>query len=231
MVLVRGARGLVRGAAGHAGASLPSRAWVRTLPSINVLHGRGLATKKDGEPVSKTNTWGRVTMSLHQKDLEGKEEVYLTERAASVDPAESLLSLQQEVQEEIAAALGRTGSKLLSAMKEMQKAQDAYETQAAAFLRLKSTGRQPSFEDKHRLLLAARDFNGKLQAAENARTALIVHRQAVGFVYQNHKIVKRTYPLPDLVTRYAFRNRFFDTQEVDSVIAKDARETSSSTSS
>eukprot|EP00512_Aurantiochytrium_limacinum_P001991 CAMPEP_0171484658 /NCGR_PEP_ID=MMETSP0958-20121227/122_1 /TAXON_ID=87120 /ORGANISM="Aurantiochytrium limacinum, Strain ATCCMYA-1381" /LENGTH=191 /DNA_ID=CAMNT_0012017381 /DNA_START=166 /DNA_END=741 /DNA_ORIENTATION=+ len=176
---------------------------------------RGFATKDRGDAVSKSNTWGRVTLTLHQNDMSSTEENYLRERASSVDPAESVLSLQQEVQEEIAAALGRTGSKLTTAMKEMHIARELFEAQEDSFLAARSKGQTISFDAKRDLLIAARKFNDKLQIAEDARTALIVHRQAVGFVYQNHKIVKRAYPLPDLITRYQFRNRYFDTNEID----------------
>mmetsp|Transcript_974 Transcript_974/g.1553 ORF Transcript_974/g.1553 Transcript_974/m.1553 type:complete len:214 (+) Transcript_974:229-870(+) len=164
--------------------------------------------------VSTKNSWGRMTHKL-QADLDGKDETYLEGVKDAVDVESSLLSLQQEVQEEMAAALGRTGSQLTNAINVANEAHSEFRMVSDRYDRCVEKGQEPGVELKTELLEYARNFNRLRKCAETARIDLIVHRQAVGFSFNNYKIVLDSFPLPEAITRRVFRERYFDFDEFE----------------
>ena len=58
------------------------------------------------------------------------------------------------------------------------------------------TGVQSRSVSKEQHRIAVKEFNEVRQFAENARTELIIHRQAIGLTWRNQKIVEEEFPLP-----------------------------------
>jgi hypothetical protein len=109
-----------------------------------------------------------------------------------VDPVEaSLLTLQAEVQEEMAAALGRVGGLLTTALREMEASYRRYCHVRARFEAAAPRDKEGA-ELRSELLARAREFNRARTVAEDRRRDLIVQRQAVGFSWRNHEIVRRS---------------------------------------
>lgn len=168
-----------------------------------------------------------------QSDLDSTQEAYLGEHKRAMDPVSSLLGVQQEVQEEMAAALGRTGTTLTIAAKNT-------EALHAEFLECEERFLAADVADeelKAELLRRVRAFNEARQEADAARLDLIVHRQAVGFSFNNYKRknmhdlilkkaltvqltlanthtntptdVHKVFELPDAITRHDFSHRYY----------------------
>mmetsp|Transcript_7495 Transcript_7495/g.9784 ORF Transcript_7495/g.9784 Transcript_7495/m.9784 type:complete len:127 (+) Transcript_7495:333-713(+) len=113
---------------------------------------------------------------------------YMDEVAEKIeDPQATILQLQDEVQEEMAAALGRTGYKLLDALKQLEEAQAELNEHLA-----ESKGK----ENESQLAEFVNKYNSCREAAVSARWELLIHRQAVGFRFQNQKYVETKYPIP-----------------------------------
>lgn len=97
------------------------------------------------------------------------------------NPLDALGKLEEEIAEEIASALGKTGGKCTVYFSMLRKIQLKYEALPAAH------------KDKGE---TARLFNEVRALAREARRDLIIHRQAAGFTFQNHQIVETEFPLP-----------------------------------
>ena len=100
---------------------------------------------------------------------------------------DSIGKLEEELQEEMAYALGRTGDKLEHAYQLMQLSHERYHL---------------AVENKEELAkrqLAAETFNALRMAADTRRRDLIIQRQAVGFYWRNHQIITDHYPIPNKI--------------------------------
>jgi hypothetical protein len=100
---------------------------------------------------------------------------------------DSVGKLEEELQEEMAQALGRTGDKLEYVFKLMKLAQKSY---------------YKSIENSEELIkrqLAAETFNTLREEVDTRRRDLIIQRQAVGFYWRNHQIITDHYPIPNKI--------------------------------
>ena len=95
----------------------------------------------------------------------------------------NLALIEDEFRQEIAQALGKTESKLVACIKDVKIAEVHYASAMAIGTR----------EAK---LARIKDFNDAIDRADQARTDLIVHRQAVGFTVLNGSAVRERYPIP-----------------------------------
>ena len=106
-----------------------------------------------------------------------------------VDPVEaSIMMIQAEVKEEMAASLGRAGGRLDTALREMEISHRRY-CEIRSRFEASTPRERESVELRSELLARARDFNRARTLAEDRRRDLIVQRQAVGFSWRNHEIV------------------------------------------
>jgi len=62
--------------------------------------------------------------------------------------------------------------------------------------KLQISGLQARSDSKEQHRAAVKLFNDVRQFAENARTELIIHRQAIGLTWRNQSIVEEEFPLP-----------------------------------
>jgi hypothetical protein len=101
------------------------------------------------------------------------------------DPSMHIKSLEDELRGTMGKALGKQGEKILVALQNMKQELDRYH-------RLLDQNHSLSSPD---VLKHALQYNYYRKQAETARWELIVHRQAIGFIVDNHKFVCDKYPI------------------------------------
>jgi hypothetical protein len=102
------------------------------------------------------------------------------------DPSLHVKTLEDEIRGTMGKALGKQGDKILGALRSMQQEWDSYHE-----LLLDQNHSASSPE----VLKHAQKYNNYRKQAETARWELIVHRQAIGFIVNNHKFVCDKYPI------------------------------------
>jgi len=123
--------------------------------------------------VSKS-PWKKLAAELIENGIESK---YLSRVQARVTPEERLESLEQEIAQEMAGALGRSEDRVNLALAELELL--AVRHQRAA--------------PRERGALA-RAFNAQRSVAESKLRELLIHREAVGF--RRNQILSELYPIP-----------------------------------
>eukprot|EP00924_Labyrinthula_sp_SR-Ha-C_P013495 snap_masked-scaffold_5-processed-gene-4.14-mRNA-1 protein AED:1.00 eAED:1.00 QI:0/0/0/0/1/1/2/0/217 len=103
-------------------------------------------------------------------------------------PASALKLLEDELVEEVAASLGRSGDKLKLSFQEMHEAHN----EVLEFLNSNDLN-CPVIKRELNVLIGK--YSTKRSQAEVARWELIIHRQSIGFRYKNVEIIEKTYPL------------------------------------
>ena len=104
------------------------------------------------------------------------------------DPSRHLKTIEDELIGTIGAALGRQGEKIKSAMQLMEREFQTYQ-------QLVSSQNPPS--DPVKVRQSAQAFNAFRDQAVKARWELMVHRQAAGFLVNNHEYVMKHFPIPE----------------------------------
>jgi len=104
------------------------------------------------------------------------------------DPSRHLKTIEDELIGTIGAALGRQGEKIKSAMQLMEREFQTYQ-------RLVSSKNPPT--DPVKVRQSAQSFNAFRDQAVKARWELMVHRQAAGFLVNNHEYVMKHFPIPE----------------------------------
>jgi hypothetical protein len=119
--------------------------------------------------------WKGLVLALQDQ---GYESPYLDRLRRRLDPEQAQATLEQEIVQEIAAALGRSAAKL-----------------DLALLRLELAGRDLDAvtDDTERAACAAR-FDALRTQALQARHELLIHREAVGI--RRNDILETLYPIP-----------------------------------
>ena len=129
--------------------------------------------------------WTRLANKIKDTELatDFSRAMHLEELRKVYDPEMEIGKLEDELQEEIASALGKTGRHCRAYFSLLEKLQLKYDKESNI--------------DSKRLI--ASSFNEVRELAMDARRNLIIHRQAAGFTYQNHRIVEQEYPLPSKI--------------------------------
>lgn len=132
---------------------------------------------------SSSSSWERNAALVKNTDLSNK---YLETIRQEHDPALHVKTLEDEIRGTMGKALGRQGEKILYAMKLMRLEREKYEELVV--------------NDKHPLnstevVDCAKLHNEYRKEAVTARWELTVHRQAVGFIVNNHKFVQDNFPI------------------------------------
>lgn len=134
-------------------------------------------------PVSRpAPVWNRLANKIKDVDLETtfSDQNHLEKLRVSHDPCDTISKLEEELVEEMANALGKTGRKCAELFKVLDRLQAKYD---GSSMRLEKN-------------VLAVQFNEVRKLAESARRDLIIHRQCCGFTWQNHHIIMKEYPLP-----------------------------------
>ena len=178
-----------------------------TLKTLQLQQRRCFFQKRKASPSSDTSlasyvakaptkgepAWKRMAQQIKDGggDIgpqEADESVYAARLRASHDHRDAVEKIEDELMEEMAGALGRSGIKcdLHFLLLERQgklcdelgvKAREAHTGQVA-------------------LQESVAEFNRLRREAEGARRDLIIHRQAVGFQQANYTFVESKWPLP-----------------------------------
>jgi len=128
--------------------------------------------------------WNRLANNIKDVDMGTtfSDQKHIEKLRVSFDPCDSISRLEDELMEEMANALGKTGRKCDVLFKLLVKLKIKYDI--------------IDENDSEKNILATH-FNEVRRLATDARRDLIIHRQCCGFTWQNHKIIMEEYPLPD----------------------------------
>jgi hypothetical protein len=148
-------------------------------------------------PTKEQHSWKRIANQIKKGLVIGPdtsdESVYSARLRATHDHRDAVEKIEDELMEEMAGALGRSGTKcdvLFLLLENQGKRCD----EVAALI---SDAVGAEFEEnKVALQTAVTEFNRLRHDAENARRELIIHRQAVGFRQSNYEFVESHWPLP-----------------------------------
>ena len=121
-------------------------------------------------------TWERAARRVKNVDAE-KDSLYMDAIRDTHDPSMHLKTIEDELKGTIGKALGKQGQKIHYHVTRMQEAYAQYQE-------------KPSPQ-------VAAAFNACRKQAIQARWELLVHRQAAGFIVNNHKYVMEHYPIAD----------------------------------
>ena len=137
-------------------------------------------------PRKQEPSWRNLASKLkHGASFDDASKDHIEKIKPQFDVSDSLAKLEEELQEEMAVALGKTGDKCVYYFKLLDRAHEEY--------LMKKDEKHCSLEER---VVAAQTFNVIRQEADAARRNLIIHRQAIGFYWNNHKIIENQFPLP-----------------------------------
>ena len=155
------------------------------IPLLNVrLCARMLSTDRPtiNMPPTTSKSWERGAKLVKDTD---KSNQYLEHIRATHDPAVHVKTIEEELRGTIGKALGKQGEKILGFLRKMARDREAYDD-------LVESG-APAEEVR----ACAGRYNESREQAWKARWELIVHRQAVGFIVDNHSTVQKMFPIDE----------------------------------
>ena len=128
------------------------------------------------------------------KKVKGTEEVtkdsaeskHICDIKKNVDLHDTIGKIEDELREEMAKSLGRTGLKMQFSMQQMNEAK--------ALLDKVFSDASSTDDDKTK---AVKLFNESRDFAYKTRIELIIHRQSIGLTWNNESIVEAEFPIPD----------------------------------
>jgi len=133
-------------------------------------------------PSPSSTSWERSAKLVKNTDTTNQ---YLEHIRASHDPSMHVKTIEDELRGTMGKALGKQGEKISRFMSNMAEERYEYDELVAEGAPL----------DK--LRLSAARYNDCRAQALSARWELIVHRQAAGFLVDNHNTVQRLFPIDD----------------------------------
>ena len=149
--------------------------------------------------MTTTTTWQRAALRLKNTDHE-KDNPYLDLIRDTHDPSRHLKTIEDELKGTIGKALGKQGEKILYYIRLMQQANEEYQQAVRSRTTTITTCSSSSTPTQQEIIAIdkkAREYNAYRQQAIQARWELLVHRQAAGFIVNNHKTVHEHYQIPD----------------------------------
>lgn len=184
------------------------RSRLRSENGIESLLNKNLSRKsnhtKSNNSSGTSTSWERGAKLVKATDKTNK---YLDHIRESHDPSLHLKTLEDELKGTMSKALGNQGEKVLKLLQNLHQERARYEDILA--LHHKSALKQGNSSDnelnldnltsdeKLSLFTIVQKHNRLRTDALNARWELLVHRQAVGFITNNHKFVHEKFPVPE----------------------------------
>jgi hypothetical protein len=129
--------------------------------------------------VAKNPPWNKLAAELHDHGVDSR---YLARVAARVTPEDRLETLEVEIAQEMAGALGRTEDRLNLALAELELCQARHQRAVRA--------EAPASEQA--ALVA--QFNAQRRVAQERLRELLIQREAMGF--RRNQILNELYPIP-----------------------------------
>lgn len=171
---------------------------------------RCFASSKSGSsftvnmPQPTTQSWERGAKLVKNTDSTNK---YLEHIRDTHDPQMHLKTLEDELKGTMSKALGNQGRKLLQIIEKMHAEREQYANliQDYSMQKEEKENEQELNVDeipksiKIQIFQTIRTHNNLRKDAMTARWELLVHRQAVGFITNNHKFVNDRFPIPNVM--------------------------------
>jgi len=162
-------------------------------------------------PLPTTHSWERSAKLVKQTDTSNQ---YLEHIRDLHDPSMQLKTMEDELKGTMGKALGKQGDKVLNHLKKVHEQKQKYEMMMKESLILCSTSEDGEVKHasddmnahdvsklsettKMEIVTTIQDHNRFREDAIQARWKLLVHRQAVGFITQNHRFVHEKFPIPE----------------------------------
>ena len=154
------------------------------LKGVHVARQFSSQTPSIKIPGPATTTWERSAVRVKNTDINNP---YLEAIRDTHDPTLHLKTIEDELKSTIGKALGKQGDKILQAVCQMKEEFQVYEK----YLEEHETIDHPEVQ------ASAMRYNEIRKRAITARWELMVHRQAAGFIVNNHKYVMEHYPISE----------------------------------
>lgn len=135
-------------------------------------------------PGPSTTTWERGAIAVKNIDV---SDPYLEAIRDTHDPSLHLKTIEDELKGTIGKALGKQGDKIFRGVHRMKE----------EFGRYEQALQQHETLDHPEVQSSAKRYNEIRKEAIQARWELMVHRQAAGFIVNNHKYVMQHYPISE----------------------------------
>jgi hypothetical protein len=148
-------------------------------------------------PSPQTTSWERGAKLVQNTDTSNQ---YLEHIREVHDPSLHLKTIEEELLGTMGKALGKQGEKILVAVRKMNNEKERYDRIISD---LDSNLERTNFTSlpqrtQQELVNIILNYNRLQKEAMHARWELIVHRQAIGFIVNNHKSVTEKFPIPEL---------------------------------
>lgn len=159
-----------------------------------VTTGRCLSSSSSSSssPTPPSTPWQRTAVSVKNTDVTNP---YLEQIRETHDPSLHLKTLEDEVRGTMGKALGKQGAKIHRALTKMHAERQEYD--ALMLQQQQQHQNQPPNNTQSNVAVqeCIKRHNQYRQEAITARWELMVHRQAVGFIVNNHTVVTETFPI------------------------------------
>eukprot|EP00816_Leptocylindrus_hargravesii_P007234 CAMPEP_0196802246 /NCGR_PEP_ID=MMETSP1362-20130617/1885_1 /TAXON_ID=163516 /ORGANISM="Leptocylindrus danicus, Strain CCMP1856" /LENGTH=232 /DNA_ID=CAMNT_0042173485 /DNA_START=159 /DNA_END=857 /DNA_ORIENTATION=- len=160
-------------------------------PQLNLNRCKRMLSASSGDslkmPEPNKSAWERGAIAVKNIDVTNP---YLESIRQTHDPAMHVKTIEDELKGTIGKALGKQGQKILMWVKVMQQERDQYDS-------LLVQGVERTVITAGKMDAIAKNYNSAREKAIKARWELVVHRQAAGFIVNNHKFVHEKFPIAD----------------------------------
>jgi hypothetical protein len=155
---------------------------------------RGALAVKNGNP-QRVVADAKETKTAATTPDPSSQSTYMDKIRATHDPAQHLKTIEDELLGTNGQALGRQGEKILRAVQQMDDEFRIYQELCATHSTTTTTTTSSTVLTHPLVTDSALRYNRHRQDALKARWELTVHRQAVGFIVNNHRYVTEQYPI------------------------------------
>lgn len=182
-----------------------SKFFKSTSISFRIQQSRLLSSSSSftvNQPAKPTKSWERGAKLVKNTDNSNS---YLEHIRESHDPSMQLKTLEDELKQTMGKALGKQGEKIKNALllvvEERRKIEKILSRLSKDKLCLINDDDVLLMDEgtKKDIYFTVERHNQYIKDAEKARWELLVHRQAIGFITQNHRYVHDTFPIPEKI--------------------------------
>jgi hypothetical protein len=139
-----------------------------------------------------TSCWQRGAVQIKNTNITSP---YLEVMRQTHDPIQHVKTMEDELKGTIGRALGKQGEKILRAIQSMEDQFREYERLMIHKGKTETSDRTNQDDWLLQVHETARRYNLHREQALKARWELTVHRQAAGFLVDNHQYVVKAYPI------------------------------------
>jgi hypothetical protein len=138
---------------------------------------------------TKNSSWERNAKLVKNTDVTNQ---YLEHIRETHDPSLHIKTLEEEIRGTMSQALKKQGDKILYYKRLMDDERAKYNS----FMQQMKDDKIPTFES-NQVIDCSNRYNDYRKQAITARWELMVHRQAIGMIVNNHNFVHKMFPIDD----------------------------------